>query len=248
LDASHVLGLFMFSPNFPTSDPDPDRTAERFAMLRRLADGGMEIAQIVLAKARAAAEADPAVGEPQPSVTELALAYSRVARAVRQTLALEVKFVEGPRSRDPAGDIMDRWKLEMESAGEKLRAKLAAVGLYPTEPLRMGESDDEDFDDSEYENLADRPDDDPEGFSSGRPPRDVLAGVCADLGIERDLSIWDDEKPLPPCGEGVGGVVANHSRPRTTPTPDPSPHGGGEMRQGPAGAAPVHSKARGSSP
>jgi hypothetical protein len=191
-DPIHVLALFMFAPTFPTADPDPARAAERFAMLRQLADGGMELAQIVLAKARAAAEADPAVGEPQPSVTELALAYSRVARTVRQTLALEVKFVEGPRSRDSADDVMELWRQDMESSKEKLRAKLAAVGLYPTEPLRMGESDDEDFGDGDHENLADQPDDDREGFCADRSPREVMAGVCADLGIERDLSVWDD--------------------------------------------------------
>ena len=81
----------------------------------------------------------------------------------------------------------------MEGAGERLRAKLAAVGFYPTRAV--GDDDPDDGDDEERrENLADRRDaDDREGFGPDRPPGEVLASVCADLGIERDLSVWADE-------------------------------------------------------
>jgi hypothetical protein len=61
------------------------RDAERLEMLRDLADGGMEISRTVRRLVRAA---EPDVG----SVAELALAYSRVARAVRPTPAREVNF------------------------------------------------------------------------------------------------------------------------------------------------------------
>jgi hypothetical protein len=167
-------------------DPDAQHAAERFAMLRELADGGMEISRTVRRLVRAA---EPDVG----SVAELALAYSRVARTVRQTLALEVRFEEGRKAKERPSDAEDRWRQEMEGAGERLRAKLAAVGFYPTRPQGYVEADDAD-DEERRENLVDRPDtDDREGFGPDRPASEVLAGVCADLGIERDLSIWAEE-------------------------------------------------------
>jgi hypothetical protein len=32
-----------------------------------------------------------------------------------------------------------------------------------------------------------------DGFVSDRPAADVIAGVCGDLGLEPDLSLWTDE-------------------------------------------------------
>ena len=181
-------------------------------MLRDLADGGMEIARIVRRQVRAA-ESD--VG----SVAELALAYSRVARAVRQTLALEVRFEEGRKARELPSDAEALWRQEMEGAGERLRAKLAAVGFYPTRAV--GDDDPDDADDEERrENLADRPDtDDREGFGPDRPAGEVLAGVCADLGIERDLSIWaEEDAPAPPAQQEPAASGAPVARPDPTST------------------------------
>jgi hypothetical protein len=208
-------------------------------MLRELADGGMEMSRIVRRMARALTEAepDPQSGESTRSVADLALAYSRVARAVRQTLALEVRFEEGRKARERPSDAEARWRQEMEVAGERMRAKLAAAGFYPTRP--QGYVDPDDTDDEEpRENLADRPERDPdEGFGPDRPPGEVLAGVCADLGIERDLSIWDEEDaPAPPAQQEPAASGAPVAR------PDPDSAARGD-------AAPSRSaEARGSSP
>ena len=63
-------------------------------MLRELADIGMEMARALQGEVRARAEAveDAESGEPPQSVAELGLAFSRVSRAVRQTLALEARL------------------------------------------------------------------------------------------------------------------------------------------------------------
>ena len=87
--------------------------------------------------------------------------------------------------------------------------------------------------------------------TEGRPPRRQRQGRLSDgqegrrgrpggVGAARS-------KPLPPCGEGVGdgGIsaavtgfdetveLANHDRHRFTPTPNPSPQGGGELHSSP---------------
>jgi hypothetical protein len=200
--------------------------AERSEMLRELADGGMEIARTVRRQVRAA-ESD--VG----SVAELALAYSRVARTVRQTLALEVKFEEGPKARNTVSDAEAAWRQEVVGAGERLRAKLAAMGFEPTRPQGYVESGDAD-NEERPENLADRRDDDDrEGFSRDLPPGEVLAGVCADLGIERDLSIWAGEDA--PAGPAAPPAQV-----------EPAPRGGPPDPHSAVGASPA--EAHGPSP
>jgi hypothetical protein len=198
------------APDANPPDPNAARDAEQLEMLRELADGGMEFTRAMRGQLRVLTEAepDPQTGEPTKSIAVLGLAFSRVARAVRQTLALEVKFQEGPRSRDTPSDAEARWRQEMEGAGERLRAKLAAMGFYPARPegYEPDDADDDRDDDEPPENLADRPERDPdEGFGPDRPPGEVLAGVCADLGITRDLSVWADEdreSGEPPVGGG----------------------------------------------
>jgi hypothetical protein len=204
--------------------------AERSEMLRELADGGMEISRTVRRLVRAA---EPDVG----SVAELALAYSRVARTVRQTLALEVRFEEGRKAKERPSDAEALWRQEMEGAGERLRAKLAAVGLYPTRPQGYVEADDAD-DEERPENLADRPDDDREGFGPDRPVGEVLAGICADLGIERDLSIWADDGVAAPDAPPAQSEPTASSAPVAQPDPAST---AGAVRSRPA-------EARGPSP
>jgi hypothetical protein len=206
--------------------------AERTEMLRELADGGMEISRIVRRQVRAV-ESD--VG----SVAELALAYSRVSRAVRQTLALEVRFEEGRKARERPSDAEAAWRQEIAGAGERLRAKLAAAGLYPTRPEGYVEADDAD-DEEPRENLADRPDDDDrEGFGPDRPPGEVLAGVCADLGIERDLSLWADEDVAAPDAPPAQSEPTASGAPVARPNPVSTAGGAGPARP---------AEARGSSP
>jgi hypothetical protein len=110
-------------------------------------------------------------------------------------LALEVRFEEGRKAKERPSDAEALWRQEMEGGGERLRAKLAAVGFYPTRPQGYVDPDDGD-DEERRENLADRPDDDRESFGSERPPGEVLASVCADLVIERDLSVWAEENAV----------------------------------------------------
>jgi hypothetical protein len=71
-DTRYVLCLFLNTAPIPSDPQPPDRAAERFAMLRELADIGMEMARALQGEVRARAEAiDP--DEPPKGVAELSL-------------------------------------------------------------------------------------------------------------------------------------------------------------------------------
>jgi hypothetical protein len=158
-------------------------------MLRELADIGMEIARALQGEVRARIEAvEP--DEPSKSVAELGLAFSRVSRAVRQTLALEARLEDDRLAREQAAkaaeDAQSRSNSGMSEAAARVKARLMQL-LHPDRER------DHRWDDDWDEDLSDGPDDEPgEGFVSDRPAADVVAGVCGDLGLEPDLSLWAD--------------------------------------------------------
>ena len=164
------------------------------------------------------------------SVAELGLAFSRVARAVRQTLALEARLEDDRAARDRAGDSAQGWTLEAHaSAAATVRARLARIIAAANDE----ESDDADDDENRAENLSDsieRPDWGEDGTALGdRPPGEVVAAVCADLGLERDLSLWADE-PAPPT-QTPPEPTANPEAPAAPSAPpvatnDPPPDSG----------------------
>jgi hypothetical protein len=97
------------------------RADEREAMLRELAATGMAF-NAALMRELQAVEAAPA--EDRPSVAELSLAYNRVARAVRQTLALEIRIEEMAQARLKAAndDVFD-----FQAEADRVRAKVFAM-------------------------------------------------------------------------------------------------------------------------
>src|SRR4051794_30180318 len=74
------------------------RTARQLAMLQELAEIGLQIARAV--RDEALARAEPVDEDAAPRLSpfgsgDLGLIYSRISRAVRQTLALESRIAEG---------------------------------------------------------------------------------------------------------------------------------------------------------
>ena len=144
----------------PTDDLAPDlsdedrakaRAGERAAMLQRLADIGMDMAEALAEELgeRRRAKADEQTGE-RVSVADLSLAYNRVARAVRQTLALEARLEEGPLTRRPANDHADnngfypgspKWAEWSAIQAKKIRAKIMTVALARTPEQRAAEDE-----------------------------------------------------------------------------------------------------------
>jgi hypothetical protein len=166
-------------------------------MLRELADIGMEIARAVQGEVRARAEAVEGEATESPKiVADLGLAFSRVSRAVRQTLALEARLeddrLERRRAAEEARSQADG---EMAERAAKVKAKLMQL-LHPDRER------DHRWDDDWFEDLNDDPDDD-EGFVADRPAADVVAGVCGDLGLEPDLRLWADGDSAAASPHGV---------------------------------------------
>ena len=186
------------------TDPAPTSAQLRHAMLHELAEIGMELARDLR---------DQQKIEPRP---DAGLVYARIARAVRQTLALQAR-------------------LEAEAKVETVRAVRANAGGKKAQVSHIVtniiEDDDEDSDAETverltrlYEHLADKDDCD---FADKSVP-EIVAQVCHDLGVPFDPQRW--QNPPPPClpREAAGGGplaeerVVEGASPTLSPQPEPA--------------------------
>ena len=177
-------------------EPPAVREARHVRMLQELAEIGMDIAQALRRRVLAEAEAgetDPAAKPaPSPPSYDPGLAFGRVARAVRQCLALEARLAE------------TGW----ERATQKEAERLGAVGdshimaLLRVEELReqVEKQIDRIADDAEAdrllrdldERLGDFDQDEADELNQA-PLSALIARICADLGLEPDWRVWAGE-------------------------------------------------------
>jgi hypothetical protein len=207
----------------PTTEPPSDlpqdaRAQQRLEMLRELAEIGMTLARGVERQAQA------------PEAGDLGLVFARIARAVRQTLALEARL-EGELQVRARKAAFEREQDAASAARAPVRERARIVRRAVKRAIEAEADDDEaeqlieDLD----ERLCDREDD--EDFLD-RPVGELVALICKDLGVTPDLSLWEDEawaraetaqqavvesaeapgpepgRPLPPAG---------HARPAVSP-------------------------------
>jgi hypothetical protein len=144
------------------ADPTPtpaDRTERHLAMLARLAEIGMEIAEEAGRQAPGEAGKGPQAADP-------ALSFARTARAVRLTIALEARLAADRLAtrRPEAARRRDRIHTKVERALEAERDDADEVETLATAAWeQLTETDDAD--------LLDR------------PIHEVVARICADLGL-----------------------------------------------------------------
>jgi len=173
------------------------RAQHRFEVLRELVDMGMELAREVRRQAL-----EPA--EPQAPPIDYSLRFGRIARAVRQTLALEEKFETERRERP--------------EKVEKVRVVDARVrGLM--RKIKVGEIVErvlESETDSEFltEILSERLEDAEDADFADRPLGELVAGICRDLGVTIDWSVWTDET------WGLEALAAERAEAPKAPPPD----------------------------
>jgi hypothetical protein len=178
------------SPHIPPEPPSPDAPAGLHrAELDRLIAIGMKLAER-LGEAADDAEAD---------VSKASLDFARVARAVRQTVALEAlladkEAVRAERERAEAEAAREEaefdypWlalglaEAEYDARNEAFRREASAHQLVKGVIKRQYDKDDRESLTLDLEELLE----DKERFFTGEPLSEVIAGICRDLGLEPD--------------------------------------------------------------
>ena len=210
----------IISATYPRPEPPaPDlsdearaRGAARLAVLAELAEIGMVLARDLRRQAEAAAEA----GQEPPA--DLGLKFARIARAVRQTLALEARLEEAGalaaaqaagRAQRQAAAQREHQAAARRDEGEARRYQAGAAVERLFDPC-----DDEAFErlenalcdwmlDADADDLADK------------SVAEIVLAICRDLEITPDWSLWADE-PWAQAAEG-----AARGSPASTGPPQP---------------------------
>jgi hypothetical protein len=101
-----------------TADQSSDRAERRLRIVQELAEIGMDLARALRTRALAA-KADPA------AAVDLGLSFSRVARAVRQTVALEARLDQDRQAA--AAERAERRARDAREHGYKRKARIRGL-------------------------------------------------------------------------------------------------------------------------
>jgi hypothetical protein len=196
-----------------------DRAARQMTMLRELAELGMELARALGAQALAELSPEETPDAPKVTPADPVLMFTRVARAVRQTVALEMRIGRAD-AEDQAEDDRALHRYE-QIARRVLVHEIAAdaVTMHAEDGRRerlLRELDDR-LD-------AERPDD---ANYSYLPVNVLVTRICRDLGVQPDWSLWaeraivaDEDGDWPP---GHPGMRRPPQAAEPRPYPDASP-------------------------
>jgi hypothetical protein len=166
--------------------PMLDRQLER---LDELAGVGLEIARALERQAKG----ELLEGAP-PIAEDIALAYSRTARAVRLTIALQSKLTEDFSAFGP-DSIRARLQASTLAGQEakKLRPSRRLAVHRIAQRVILGEAEDQETADQLNERVVERLDD--EGFCDllNQPFSEIVAQICKDLGLSPDWPALAEE-------------------------------------------------------
>jgi uncharacterized membrane-anchored protein YjiN (DUF445 family) len=141
-----------------------------------LGEIGLELARLVRRQAveQAAANPDGAVDE------SLGLVFARIARAVRQTFALEARLAEDRRTAEAATTArrVERRKTKVRTAVERVLDAEAVESDAENLFYDLTERLETDYEDADF---------------ADRPIGELVARICRDLGVTPDWSLWQDE-------------------------------------------------------
>jgi hypothetical protein len=152
-----------------TSEGMRRRLERQLQVLGALAEIGLELAQAVEARGKAP-DADPDAA---------ALAFSRVARAVRQTVMLQARLIEAQEDRKTA------------QAGRKAAARASAARVL--REVIEDEGGDQERAERLAAEAAERLEQEDFGDLQSRPFGETVAGICRDLGLSPDwLCLTED--------------------------------------------------------
>jgi hypothetical protein len=172
----------------PLADDDADDGARPLAerqlqMLGELAKIGLACARYVESQTRA---------EPPPPAAEIALAYARVSRPVRQAILLQSRLIAERKAAEAAPAAAPPAAPEPGAAPSEFRytpieARKARVARIVERLAEADHPEDEAAIDELMGEALDRLDDDDRyGDLLDRPVSEIVARICADLGLSPD--------------------------------------------------------------
>lgn len=188
------------------------RVAQRREMLAALAEIGMALARAIGRQALAAAEpegdaaglAGEGAGGRRVAGADLGLSFARVARAVRQTLALEarlsggLKGLEGGAGRGRVANAqsvpgMSASAAFLSDGGRAVRRTVNQHVAYEiVEQAIEAETPDDEAAERLFDDLLERLED--EDYDIGEQPIGVsVARICRDLALSPDWTRWAGE-------------------------------------------------------
>jgi hypothetical protein len=167
----------------PGQDAAAALLAGRIARLEVLVDVGLGLTR------RLARDADE-VEVGRLDVGAVALAYSRLAKAVRQTIALQARL-EADAAAGQAAEARPFWEAPARPPLILTRRDKAVSAVELAIDLEAGESE------AKFERLdsalADELEDLDDDVFDERPIGAIVVEICEALGVEPDLSLWEDE-------------------------------------------------------
>lgn len=172
------------TPSAPEASPSPRALIERqLWVLGRLAEAGLNLA-LAIERQGTAEDAAPA------AASDVALAYGRVSRAVRLTLALQARTLGDLQALDEVAARRldgDRVKAERERQGlvQQRRDCVQRIVERVIEAETPCETEVDRLADAAAERLEH---DDIYGDLTTRPVGEIIALVCRDLGLSPDWS------------------------------------------------------------
>jgi hypothetical protein len=159
------------------------RTERHLRGLAELGEIGLELARLVRRRAaeQAAANPDGAVDE------SLGLVFARIARAVRQTFALEARLAEDRRTAQAETAARAAAESRLRVERRKTKVRTAVERILDAE---AHESDAENL----FYDLTERLETDYDDADfTDRPIGELVARICRDLGVIPDWSLWEDQ-------------------------------------------------------
>ena len=167
----------MFTP--PDTADDGALHAHQIAVLARLADLGLNIAAAIEGQVTAGAAPDAAA-----AAASWAMAYGRVARAVRLSVMLQARLVDEARDRERQAASSAAFAKACQENARKAR-----VGRI-VERVVDEACDDADEAERACEEATERLDqDDLYGGVLDRPVSELVAMICQDLGVAPDWAV-----------------------------------------------------------
>lgn len=158
----------------------------QLALLGRLAEAGLEIAVALEAQAK---------GGEAVVQGDVAMAYNRVARAVRQTIMLQSRLIEALQERDAA--LVRRKAAARSSAARLVRGVIEDEPTDRERAERLGREAAERLEEEDFAGLG------------SRPFGEVVAGIVRDLGLQPDwLALAEDCAAAEAALGGRAGAAA----------------------------------------